>query len=346
MKYLNKDCFNPFFSHIYVEHAVLNHPRTRKILAAFPNANVIEIAHYKEIFCRSRQNYILQHRTQKLILAAKDTEGTLIYQGSEVCQNFGNEHFYYTSCVMNCIYDCEYCYLKGMYPSANIVIFINIEDLFREAERLMQKHKLYLCVSYDTDLPALEQIAGYAGEWCRFAEANEQRLKIEIRTKCADRKFFENQKPLSNVVYAFTLSPREVIRRFEHYTPSLAERIRCAAQAVQDGFLVRLCFDPVIYLSGWQKYYDEMLDDVFRVIEMDRLADVSVGTFRISQDYLKKMRKQEPDSAAVWFPYQLEQGFYQYPDDMREQMEQYLVKRLTEQVPREKIFLWKTGDHK
>lgn len=34
-------------------------------------------------------------RAQNLILAAK--HGELLYPGAPVCQNFGNEHFYYTS---------------------------------------------------------------------------------------------------------------------------------------------------------------------------------------------------------------------------------------------------------
>ena len=48
------------------------------------------------------------------------------------------------------------------------------------------------------------------------------------------------------------------------------------------------------------------------------------GTFRISQDYLKKMRKNEPDSAVVQFPYQNDGGVYHYPTALMEEMEQYL----------------------
>ena len=36
---------------------------------------------------------------------------------------------------MNCVFDCEYCYLKGMYPSANLVVFVNLEDIFAEVEK-------------------------------------------------------------------------------------------------------------------------------------------------------------------------------------------------------------------
>lgn len=341
MKSLKRDCFNSFFSHIYVENSVREHPRVREILGKFPAAEVIEISHYKDIFCRSRQDYRLQHRSQNLILAAK--EGSLIYPGSPVCQSFGNDSFYYVSCIMNCIYDCEYCYLKGMYPSANIVIFVNIEEIFQEAEEILKEKPLYLCVSYDSDLLALEQVAGYVDAWSRFAEKHTKELKIEIRTKSADTQFFTSRQPVSNVIYAFTLSPQKIVEQFEHYTPSFAQRTGCAAQAVRSGFLVRLCFDPVLYLPEWQGYYEEMLNEVFCTVDMERLVDVSVGTFRISKDYLKKMRKQEPDSQAVWFPYELENGFYQYPDGLMKEMEQYLVGRLKEQMPGEKIFLWKEG---
>ena len=129
MKSLDENYYNPFFSHIYVEEEIAEHPRVKQILARFMKAEIVYIRHYKDVFCRRRQDYEEQHHAQNLILAKKT--GSLIYQGAPVCQNFGNTYFYYTSCMMNCIYDCEYCYLKGMYPSANIVIFVNIEDTWK-----------------------------------------------------------------------------------------------------------------------------------------------------------------------------------------------------------------------
>ena len=166
MKSLDENYYNPFFSHIYVEEAVWNHPRTQKILSRFPQAQVIPVHHYKDVFCRRGQSVVRQHKTQNLILAEK--KNNLIYQGAPVCQSFGNHWFYYTSCMMNCIYDCEYCYLKGMYPSANVVLFVNLEDIFAEVERLLEQHSVYLCVSYDTDLLAVEPVIGYTAEWMRF----------------------------------------------------------------------------------------------------------------------------------------------------------------------------------
>ncbi len=338
MKNSNEDCFNPAFSHIYVERAVKNHPRAKRILSAFQNAQIIEIGHYKDVFCRSRQSYALQHKAQKLILAQK--QGNLLYKGAPVCQSFGNRHFYYASCMMNCIYDCEYCYLKGMYPSGNLVVFVNLEDIFSEAGRLLAKHPLYLCVSYDADLPALEAVAGYVREWIAFAQKQEA-LKIEIRTKSATLPRLTAQRFASRVIFAFTLSPQTVIDACEHGTPSLARRIACAADALRQGYCVRLCFDPMLYCADWKKRYTDMLKQVFSRIPAEKLLDVSVGTFRVSQDYLKKMRKNQPHSAVIQFPFQNVKGVYQYPEALSLQMEQFLVTKLKEWLPEEKIFLWR-----
>lgn len=352
MRNTSREYMAPFVSHIYIETAAAGHPRTAEILSRFKDAERIEISHYKDVFCRRGQNSALQHRAQNLILAVKT--GSLLYQGAKVCQSFGNENFYYTSCMMNCIYDCEYCYLKGMYPSGNIVIFVNLEDIFREVEQALSTHSMYLCVSYDTDLLAFESVLGYAGAWRQFA-GRHKNLKLEIRTKSADIGFWQRMAAYGggtdgglecmsgyhgNVIYAFTLSPQKIIAAYERHTPPLAARLACAAEAVRAGLPVRLCFDPMLYCADWRARYDELLRQVFSEIDMEKILDVSVGTFRVSQEYLKNMRKNEPDSAIVQFPYENNGGVYQYPGELGAQMEQFLVERLKQKIPEEKIFLW------
>lgn len=318
---------------------MLGHWRTQRILARFPKAAVILVDHYKDVFCRSRQHYVLQHRVQKLIIAEKT--GPFLYEGAPVCQNFGNDWFYYTSCMMNCVYDCEYCYLKGMYPSANVVLFVNLEDIFSELEKMLAEHPVYLCASYDTDLMAMEGIAGYVKEWNDFAAAH-PRLTVELRTKSANIRLIEEMTVQSNVIYAFTLSPHAVIDAYEHGTPPLKQRIACAAGANQRGCKVRLCFDPMLYCPDWEKQYMDMLKQVFMQIDMTRIMDVSVGSFRVSQEYLKKMRRNEPCSAVVQFPYENDGGVYHYPAELTDRMESMLAGQLRSALPSEKIFFWKT----
>jgi spore photoproduct lyase len=327
-------------SHIYVEKKVQHHVRTQKILEKIPSGKVVLIDHYKDVFCRKKQRVALQNESPALILAAK--EGRLIYEGAPVCQSFGNEFFYYTSCVMNCIYNCEYCYLKGMYPSGNIVIFVNLEDIFREVEEILTKHPVYLCVSYDTDLMALENLTGFVDEWIHFAQ-NHDDLRIEVRTKCGRNDLWEQWQPLlpqKNVIFSFTISPQKVVEQYEHRTASLTQRLACAKTAMEKHFPVRLCFDPMIYCPDWRTEYERMMNQVEETIDLKCLYDVSVGSFRISQDYLKKLRREMSGSAVVQFPFENEGGVYRYPRHLMEEMENMVAKRLEKSLPAEKIFRW------
>ncbi len=337
MKSLKKDYYNSLFSHIYVEKSIRTHFRTQRILSKFPNAHIIEIEHYKDVFSRRKQNYVLQRRSQNLILAAKT--GNLIYKGAPVCQSFGNEYFYYTSCMMNCVYDCEYCYLKGMYPSGNLVVFVNLEDFFDKTQELLKEHPVYLCVSYDTDLLAFESVLGYAGEWASFLKQNPN-LQIEIRTKSAGFLNIKQFRPVFGMIIAVTLSPQMVIDAYEHGTPSLVRRLECVAKAQRSGFAVRLCFDPMIYCPDWESQYEQMLDQVFLKIDRKQIKDVSIGTFRVSREYLKNMRKDNPNSVIVQFPYENIGGVCQYSKELAERMETFLLTRLKEQIKEDRIFLW------
>ena len=95
-----------------------------------------------------------------------------------------------------------------------------------------------------------------------------------------------------------------------------------------------------IYHAGWKDSYDRMLLAIAEQMDWGRLFDVSVGSFRVSQDYLKKMRKNAPDSAVVQFPYENDRGVYHYGDGLTREMEGFLVERLSQYLPEEKIFLW------
>lgn len=335
-----QDYENLPFTHIYVEKRVQTHPRTREILTHFPNAQIVAIDHYKDVFNRRGQDAPLQHRFQSLILARK--EDHFFYEGAPVCQDFGNTNFYYCSTMMNCLFDCSYCYLKGMYPSGHMVIFVNLEDYFSELDAFLAHKSMYLCVSYDADLLAMEPLVGYAKLWSDYATLHEN-LKLEIRTKSARLAMWEELPCLSNVIYAFTLSPQKMIDACERGTPSAKARIACALAGLEKKFPVRLCFDPMLYLPTWREDYGELLSELDAAfaghdLTMQQLTDVSVGTFRISQDYMKKLRRALPTAPAVQFPYVNVGGVYQYPPRLLKEMEEYLIEELAKRIDKEKIY--------
>lgn len=323
------------FSHIYVESAVKEDVRTKRILSHFHSSTIVECKNWKDLFCRSHQNPELERKSRSLILARGNAA---IYPGAKVCQSFGNAHFYYTSCVRNCIYDCEYCYLQGMYQSAHMVMFTDLSDTFSELDRILSEHPAYVSVSYDTDLLALEPIAGYLAEWCDFLSTRPD-CTVEVRTKCASVSSISALPVLPNMIFAFTVSPDPVIQKYEHFTPDLSARLRAAKAAIAEGRKVRLCFDPMIRVPEFERIYREMFTTVFSELRRSKLLDASVGVFRISKEYLKTMRDTRP-CAVTYYPYTLTDGVYHYDRETEEKLLSVAAEELSGKLPPEKIFTW------
>jgi spore photoproduct lyase len=220
------------------------------------------------------------------------------------------------------------------------VIFVNLEDYFSELEEKLKKQQMYICVSYDADMLALEPVAGYAAQWAEFASRHDN-ITLEIRTKSANPAMWDRLPVLSNVIYAFTVSPQQIVDECEHGTPSAKARLRCCCEGLKRGYPVRICFDPMIFLPTWREDYAQLLEACDRIfaeynVKMSGLSDVSVGCFRISQDYMKTMRRLLPCEAVVQFPYVNQGGYYGYPPKLKQEMEDYLIGELEKRIDKRK----------
>lgn len=337
MKILKKELLMNKFSHIYIEKEAVSHFNTKQILAKFPKSQIIEIKNYKEVFSANNQSFNIQKLSPKLILAVKKDNN--VYKGAKVCEDFGNENFYYTSSIINCIFDCEYCYLQGVYSSANIVVFVNIEDVFKEIQKLLSSlGSLYLCISYDTDLLALDNIVGFVDKWYEFVKEN-PKLKIELRTKSTNINKLLEKQVLDNFILAFTISPESIAKQHENYTLGLEKRLEAIKKLQAKGWSVRLCIDPIIYKKNFEQDYSDMINRIFKVLEESKIRDISIGFFRISKEYLKKIRKQNPNSRILYYPYDCEDGVYSYSKESRKKSLEFIKKLLLNYVDEKKIFI-------
>ena len=331
-----KISLNNRFSHIYVEKKILDNKNTLEILSKFRDAKIIEIDNYKEVFSSNNQDFHLQKLGQNLILASN--KPNMIYEGAVVCEDFENDNFYYTSSIINCVYDCEYCYLQGVYSSGNIVIFVDIEKVFEEVEELYNKLKsLYLCVSYDTDLLAIESICSFSEKWYHFIK-DKKDLKIELRTKSANIDKFLNLDVLDNFIIAFTLSPEGIALKNEKYTASLKNRVKAIKELQNKGWKVRICIDPLIYIDDFEKNYSEMIEYLFSEIDKNKVIDVSIGVFRTSKEYLKKMRNQNKKSEILYYPFECIDGVYTYSDKLKSYMIDFIKEKFLKYINIERIY--------
>ena len=84
-----------------------------------------------------------------------------------------------------------------------------------------------------------------------------------------------------------------------------------------------------------------MVDKVASSIDLSKVRDISIGSFRISDQYLKNMRKKLPDSEVVQYPSIWEGGYYQYPEKVRTRMEDLVRGLVAEKCPGIRIYDWR-----
>ena len=156
------------YDFIYIEDAVIDNPRVLSILKRFNKATVVPCSHYGEIFNRKAQNFRLQKKKPALILAKKYNKLVLPTPPE---YGIGAKHNYYFSHMLNCLYDCRYCFLQGMYRSAHHVFFVNYEDFELEISKTIESNPnetIHFFSGYDCDSLALEPVTGFTDHFLEF----------------------------------------------------------------------------------------------------------------------------------------------------------------------------------
>ncbi|MFM1848218.1 MAG: hypothetical protein RL417_1692 [Pseudomonadota bacterium] len=321
------------FSHIYIERDALSYPDARAIIERFPRAERVFIDRYGQLLNRSHQEWRVQKKSQKIVVALR--RDNLIYPMPSIVQTVGTVPAFYNTPLINCLYDCSYCYLQGMYSSANTVVFANSADFFEAARREQRRHgDIYLSLSYDTDLLGFESILPLTSRWIEFARG-EPRITIEVRTKSAGFSKIAHLTPLPNAILAWTLSPHPVVDRFEPLTASLKARLEAAHAALDAGWRVRLVFDPILWSEDWRALYGDLLDEVQRFLPLERIEDATVGVFRMNGDFFKRLKKIRPETATNYGTLAVQSdGIASYDPAIEHEMREFMIGRLSQQVAR------------
>ncbi|GAG80876.1 unnamed protein product, partial [marine sediment metagenome] len=206
---------------IYIESNIRQHPRTLQLLERIGSrSEVIECDHYSEVFNPKGQNFRIQKQEPALIIAEK--KGDLVLKTPEGF-GIGGEQNYYFSHMLNCLYDCRYCFLQGMYQSANYVLFVNYEDFKDAIAKTAKAHKqpVYFFSGYDCDSLAYEPMTQFVHEFIPFF-ANHENAILELRTKSTNIKPLLAHDVIPNCIIAFSFTPKNISIQVEHKVPKLA----------------------------------------------------------------------------------------------------------------------------
>ena len=324
-------------STLYIEEAVREHPRSREICARFPHARQILCAHYGELFNRKAQHFRLQKQGPALILARKQQRFLL---PAPPQYGIGGSHNYYFSHMLNCLYDCRYCFLQGMYRSANYVLFVNYED-FQQAihaqARDLADADPYFYSGYDCDSLALDPVTRFCGEFLPLFKKLPH-CRIELRTKSTQIRALLHMEPLPNCIVAFSFTPETIRRKLEHGVPSVARRLDAMEKLYRRGWQLGLRFDPLIYQQGFEHDYQALFAMIFARIPATALHSVSLGGFRMPEKFFRTLGRLYPDEAFLAGPFVAQKGMVAYRQELETRMMDFCSAQLLSYIPHDKFF--------
>ncbi len=292
----------------------------------------IEIERYGEVFNPRAQNFRLQKRNPALIIAAKPHKRVL-----EAPPGYGldGDHHYYFSHMLNCVYDCRYCFLQGMYRSAHQVVFVNYEDFAADIEAVAGEHApatVWFYSGYDCDSLAFEPMTRFTDFFVpvidRVANA-----WMELRTKSTQVRGLLAREPVARVVVAFSFSDAVSHARLEHGVPPIERRVDAMARLQDAGWPVGLRLDPVVYHRDYRSTFVALLDEIFARVDAARLHSVSLGPFRLTRAHYRRVTRLYPGEPLFAQDLAARDGIISYPHDREREMIEYCESRLLERVP-------------
>jgi len=322
---------------IYIEEQCRDHPRVQRICQRFPHAERVSCRHYGEVFNPGAQSFRLQKRRPALILACK-RDGFVL--PAPAGYGVGGGRNYYFSHMLNCIYDCRYCFLQGMYRSAHYVLFVNFEDFETAiAAQARRDHgrRPWFFSGYDCDSLALEPVTGFIGRMLDSFEGLPGAW-LEIRTKSTQIRCLRERPALPNVVVAFSLTPEAVSRRLEARVPALDKRIAALAELARRGWPIGLRFDPVLYDPDYERQYEALFARVFERLDPATVHSVTLGAFRMPRDFHRRIARLYPDEPLYAMPMAERRGMVGYPPGIEAAMLAFCRERLRARLPADRLY--------
>lgn len=297
---------------IYIEEDARDHPRTLEILERFPRARRVECERYGEVFNRRAQNFRLQKRRPALILARK-VQGRVL--PTPPGYGIGAARNFYFSHMLNCLYDCRYCFLQGMYQSAHYVVFVNYEDFFADIAAENDAGGLdQSCFfsGYDCDSLAFEGVTGFVEAALPHFRAMKGAW-LELRTKSVHVAPLLKAEPFSRCVIAWSFTPQEVSDDVEPQVPSVERRLRAMAQVQERGWQIGLRLDPLIRMQNFEEAYRRLFADIFSTIDGERVHSVSLGPMRLPAPFFRRVERLYPDVPLFAGQFSDYKGTVSYP---------------------------------
>lgn len=269
---------------LYIEKSLKTNLQAQKILEKNKNTPIIWIDNHKNIFDKS----IAWNKEKTMILAKWKN----FIQNAPDWYGFSETNAFFLKNSINCVFDCDYCYLKWAFKNDDLLFFLDYETMKEEVINNINKQTNWLSNRfYSSDYSdnlATDNLTDFTSEFIPFFETLEN-TKLEIRTKSNNIWNLLKLNPAKNTEIAFSLNPKEVIETYEHKTSPLDERIKSINTLLDAGWQVGIRFLPLVEIENYQKVYDNLIEYIKDKIDFSSISSVFIGGLLYTNDDYNKI---------------------------------------------------------
>jgi spore photoproduct lyase len=283
------------FERIFVERAIVDHPRVLGILDFFKSTPVSVLESFDESWGQFKKPYL--HKRDRLHLYLAKKNGHKVKLAPDAYGVKGEKHYYFVH-AYNCIYECEYCYLQGYFNTPDLVLFINHEEILQEMLTYIGQERVWFHAGEFSDSLALSHITGELKTYFDFFQKHPQAY-LELRTKSANIRELKKLLPLNNVIISFSLSPERISKTVDRKTATLKARVQAMRELQQIGFRLAIHLDPIIAMEDFSQQFRELFSMLKDYDLLRELCYVSIGVVRFTSDVLREVEKNYPDSILL-----------------------------------------------
>ncbi len=233
--------------------------------------------------------------------------------------------YYVINLGFGCPMECEYCFLQSYQNFDGIILPVNPADFVKKIIYQFNNtnSKIRIGSGEFTDSLIYDDVTEYSYEIANLLKEKEN-IIFEFKTKTKNIYNFFKIPPQKNIVVSYSLNPQKIIDITEHYTASLKERILSMKDLTEYGYYTAIHFDPIIIMENWEELYKYTIDEIFSIIDKDKILWISLGTFRfkpetkiIIEDRFKENKILDAElildfDRKLRYPYELRKNAYSH----------------------------------
>ena len=147
-----------------------------------------------------------------------------------------------------------------------------------------------------------------------------------------------NHEVIPNCVIAYSFTPENISQKLEHGVPPVKKRIQTMKSLAKKGWQVGIRLDPLIYHEGYQKYYSELIQEIFYTISVESIHSVSTGPMRFPEKMFHTIERLYPDERLFASPLENRNGLTSYSERIEIEMMNFCNTILENYLPKNKLF--------